>query len=101
MKYHNPQPKQKIVKLKGRDYSLLKRKIYARDNGRCVDCDIWLPLTICGVFDPFNCANLSHIKPKSLGGGDTEENTVIRCFECHRKYDGDLKWSKKGGNEII
>jgi len=88
MTYFRPQPKNKPIRLKGADYTQLKEEVYARDGGRCQTCKRKVPLRINGIFDPFSCANLSHIKHRSLGGSDTLENTIIQCFECHQKYPG-------------
>ena len=98
-----PDPKPIRIKLKGKAYTELKRKVYYRDKGRCQGpskipekkkCYKWLPLTENGVFNEFTCAHLSHIKSRGSGGDDTEENTEILCFNCHRAYE-DGKWKHK------
>lgn len=64
------------VRLFGEDMTLLRRKVFKRDGGACVDCGsrYWL--------------QLSHNHPRGSGGDDTEENTAVRCIKCHRKLDG-------------
>ena len=49
----------------------LRTKIFDRDGRVCVYCG--------------SCENLSvdHILPKSLGGGDEEENLVTSCSRCN------------------
>jgi 5-methylcytosine-specific restriction endonuclease McrA len=85
----NPQPKPKTVRLKGKAYTQFRIDLYNFYNGRCVDCDRWVPLYDNGYFDPFICAHVSHIKSRGAGGGDTFDNCTIKCFECHRKeHDG-------------
>ena len=89
-----PDPKPIRIKLKGKAYTELKRKVYYRDKGKCQHCGKFLPLNINGRFDPYFCAHLSHIKSRGSGGDDTEENTEILCFNCHRAYE-DGKWKHK------
>ena len=88
MTFFNPQPKNKPIRLKGADYTKLKEEVYARDGGQCQTCKKRVPLRIGGIFNPFLCANLSHVIHRSLGGSDTLENTIIQCFECHQRYPG-------------
>jgi 5-methylcytosine-specific restriction endonuclease McrA len=51
--------------------SPLRKRIFDRDGRVCVYCG--------------SCENLSvdHILPKSLGGGDEEENLVTSCTLCN------------------
>jgi hypothetical protein len=63
------------IRLFGLDMSHLRERVFARDQNCCVDCgsSYWL--------------QLSHDVPRSMGGGDTEDNTHARCIICHRKKD--------------
>ena len=67
--------KRRVIRLQGKAMSELRRKVFARDGYRCVDC-----MSIYHL-------ELSHNVPRSLGGEDTEENTACRCRECHRERD--------------
>ena len=67
--------KRRPIRLKGAAMSELRRKVFARDENRCVDC-----------MSRWNL-ELSHNIPRSLGGEDTEENTACRCRDCHRLRD--------------
>lgn len=64
------------IRLFGEDMTLLRKKVFKRDGGACVDCGSreWL--------------QLSHDDPRGRGGSDTEENTAVRCTKCHHKLDG-------------
>jgi 5-methylcytosine-specific restriction endonuclease McrA len=72
-------PKHKPIRLKGKALKALRESAYQRDLGRCVKCDKPLPL----YGDIFTRAHLSHIKSRGAGGGDTLENTQIKCYQCH------------------
>lgn len=63
------------VRLFGEDMTLLRRKVFKRDGGACVDCGsrYWL--------------QLSHDIPRGQGGSDIEENTHPRCVTCHKRRD--------------
>lgn len=51
----------------------LRRRVYARDGHRCLDCGATEDLT------------LHHRWPWSLGGEDTEENLEVLCRSCNSK----------------
>ena len=74
-----PRVRKTVVRLKGADMAQLRALVYVRDGGRCVDCHDRLYMTQ----PPF--MELSHIKSRGAGGGDTMENCVTRCRECHQK----------------
>lgn len=84
------------IRLKGRAMSQLRERVFARDKG-CVDAGkIMKPGLVLddhpGVSAPvvYSCAGpleLSHDKPRSLGGEDTEENCYVRCQRHHRLRD--------------
>jgi hypothetical protein len=50
----------------------LKRAVFERDGGRCVECD--------STFD----LQYDHILPVALGGATTFENLQILCADCNR-----------------
>ena len=91
----NPDPKQTPIRLKGAAYSKLKREVYQRDGGRCVDCRRWVPLTVNGMFVPYRCAHLAHIKSRGAGGEDTMDNVRILCHSCHVENMHGPQWSNK------
>jgi len=94
MTYFNPNPKPFRVKLKAKDKTELKRKLYfGRANRRCETCGKFVPLKYNGVFCPFSCANLSHNK-HGAQKEDTEEGCKIECFKCHDFKHRALKGSK-------
>lgn len=58
----------------------LRAKVFARDQGVCVDCRRFSPKWDC-----------DHVTPLHLGGTDTLDNAVTRCKSCHRrKSNGEL-----------
>ena len=73
----------------------VKRKVFERDNGRCV---------VCG-----NCCNVmpnAHYIPRRKGGLGIEENIVTLCTElthnkCHRRYDFGTKNEREKIGKII
>lgn len=56
---------------------MVKRKVYERDNHRCVFCGRYCDVTNA-------CA---HFIPRSSGGLGIEENILTLCADCHRAYD--------------
>ena len=86
----NPQPKKKVVLLKGKAYTKLKFDTWVKAGGRCA-CGKFVPfLDPDQRFDIFTCAHLSHLIPRKRGG-DVPENVKIECFACHIEK-GHLKW---------
>lgn len=69
------------VRLSGLAMERLREERYRLDRGRCTwtGCGVWLPL----YGSVFNRAHLAHIKSRGAGGGDTIENTRIRCYTHH------------------
>jgi len=77
-------PKHKRIELKGKAYTELKQRLYMyRAKRHCEFCDVYLT---------YDKAHLHHKKTKGSGGGDTEDNCVIVCGDCHRKEHGP-RWS--------
>jgi len=68
----NPQPKTKIIRLKGKPYKDLQRRVMERDNWTC---------QICGEHTE---APPHHIIYRSEGGSDCGPNMCAVCDECHR-----------------
>lgn len=75
----------------GEGIRLARRRVYLRDNGRCVDCGrvLFLDLSFSLHESVYPLPmELSHQKPKSLGGDDSDKNLRSRCHRCHVKHDG-------------
>lgn len=88
------QPKKPAVRLFGRAKQKFKHKLYFdRANRRCETCKPakFVPLT--GTV--FEIAHLSHIKSYGAGGGDTEDNCLIECYDCHINARHGPKWNNK------
>lgn len=72
--------KQKIDRAPIARDSSLRRKVWERDQGICVDCRRFSKHW-----------QHDHEIPLHLGGDDTLENSVTRCRSCHRrKSNGEL-----------
>ena len=82
MIFFNPQPKIKRIRLKGADYTKLKKLKYKLAMGLCETCGKPVKLKIKGEFNSLTCAHLSHLKHGSQKE-DTVEGTKIECPECH------------------
>lgn len=88
----NPQPKNPAVRLKPWEKVIFKADLYNdRAKGRCETCD--KPVRRFGTV--FEIAHLSHIKGYGAGGGDTKDNCLIECFDCHIVDKHGPKWSAK------
>lgn len=72
----------RYVRLFGKDMVALRNLVFERDRFRCVDCGPDYRFGIQHLLE------LSHDRPRSLGGSDTEENTHCRCRKHHRIRDG-------------
>lgn len=55
----------------------LKKKVWERDNHRCIFCHTPVP---------WNCANSHYIKRSQLGLG-IEENIMTNCERCHELFE--------------
>jgi hypothetical protein len=75
------------VFLEGKDVRRARARVFGRDEGMCVDCGHEVEWND----DPYDfrtyLMELSHEKPKSLGGDDSDANLRTRCRRCHRKKD--------------
>ncbi len=91
----NPQPKKIPVRLKPKAKTQFKRLLYLEAWRQCETCDKPIPLTENGKFNVFTCAHLSHIKSYGAGGGDTKENCLIECYDCHINRRHGPQWGKK------
>jgi len=56
----------------------LRRAVFERDGGRCVECD--------SNFD----LQYDHVLPVALGGATTLENLQLLCAECNRRKSDTL-----------
>ena len=90
-----PDPKNKPIRLKGEEYSELRKNVGKRAGWRCENCYAFAPLTVEGMFDVFTCGHVRHIKSRGSGGGDTMDNAQWWCYSCHIKGDHGLRWSEK------
>ena len=80
-------PKTTTVRLKGVPLKKLVESVYKRDNNCCAVCGRWVE----------NGHKPHHVIPKSHGGGDTLENLVLLCDNCHYEvHHGKLSGSVKG-----
>ena len=89
-------PKIKPIRLRGKAKTEFKRLLFFnRARGRCERCNI--PLRLTGSL--FVAAHLSHVRSYGAGGGDTEDNCLIECPECHLNKRHGPRWSssKCGG----
>jgi hypothetical protein len=75
------------VFLAGKDVRRARARVFGRDEGECVDCHNEVVFDDRGNFGGFRVMELSHQKPKSLGGDDSDANLATRCRPCHRKRD--------------
>jgi len=56
----------------------IRRMVYERDGGRCVECD--------STFD----LQYDHVLPVALGGATTVENLQLLCADCNRQKSDTL-----------
>jgi len=90
-----PNSKPTRTRLKGRDYTRLRKAVYERAGGRCETCKRWVPLYVDGVFDERFCGHLSH-KRHGSNKEDTMEGTMLECPECHGKRNSPMWGQPKG-----
>jgi len=57
------------------------RKIFMRDNYKCVYCD----REMIGNLDDWLSLEIDHLKPEKEGGTDDPENLVTSCNVCNKK----------------
>jgi len=71
---------------KSLSWSALRRAVWKRDHGKCVNCHSQYALEV------------DHITPRAMGGGDTLENLRLLCRNCNQraaiKYYGAPKMKK-------
>ena len=72
--------KQPRLKLDREDYEMMRERVLRRDSWRCQEC---------GAFENLH---VHHMKPRSQLGGDTMDNLITLCADCHGKYHG---WARK------
>ncbi len=75
----------RVIRLLGYDrlpqqsVKLNRRNLFARDRNQC---------QYCGQFFPTSELSIDHVKPRSLGGGDSWENLVCACIRCNARKGG-------------
>lgn len=75
----------RIIRLLGYDrlpdqlVKLNRRNLFARDRNQC---------QYCGRHFPTADLSIDHVRPRSLGGGDTWENLVCACIKCNARKGG-------------
>jgi 5-methylcytosine-specific restriction endonuclease McrA len=69
----SPIPSQPRLRLDRDSYRGLCQRVIQRDGWRCQRCGSSKDLQV------------HHIQPRSLLGGDVEENLVTLCSACHRQ----------------
>jgi len=93
----NPCPKpEKPILFKGPGYTAFRKSVYDAFKGVCSDCGGRVPLLVNGVFDPFTCAHVCHIKRRQVGG-DVIGNVKLKCYGCHIIKEHGPRWSKGEG----
>jgi 5-methylcytosine-specific restriction endonuclease McrA len=75
----------RVIRLLGYDrlpaqtVKLNRRNLFARDRNQC---------QYCGHHFSTSDLSIDHVKPRSLGGGDTWENLVCACIRCNARKGG-------------
>ena len=75
----------RVIRLLGYDglpaqtVKLNRRNLFARDRNQC---------QYCGRLFPTSDLSIDHVKPRSLGGGDSWENLVCACIRCNARKGG-------------
>lgn len=79
-------PKVRRVRLGPEDYEKQRRELLEKFDYRCAKCGRILPL------------QRDHIKKRSQGGGDEDENAQLLCLRCHNEKDNVAKSKSKYWN---
>ncbi len=58
----------------------LWHKIFERDKGRCHYCEF----DFLEKFEHYQFATIDHVKPRFMGGEDSEDNLVLCCAGCNQ-----------------
>jgi 5-methylcytosine-specific restriction endonuclease McrA len=78
-------PVPRIIRLLGYDrlpeqtVKLNRRNLFARDRNQC---------QYCGKHFPTADLSIDHVKPRTLGGGESWENLVCACIRCNARKGG-------------
>lgn len=64
----------KVKRPRRREWLALRRKIWTRDEGKCVHCLTTVSIRLC---------HIDHIKPISEGGDNGQGNLRTLCRRCH------------------
>jgi len=67
-----------MAKDKHRPSVEIKRYLYEKYNGKCQYCQL--------IYD-FKFMTVDHIRPMSLGGGETRRNRTLACWLCNQLKD--------------
>jgi 5-methylcytosine-specific restriction endonuclease McrA len=68
--------KQPRLKLTKEEYEIIRKRVLERDGWRCQECGSTQNL------------HVHHMKPRSQLGGDTMDNLITLCADCHGKCHG-------------
>ena len=74
---HQKQPR---IKLGAQDYDMMRERVLRRDSWRCQECGSMKNL------------HIHHMKRRSQLGGDTMDNLITLCADCHGKCHGWARW---------
>jgi len=72
--------KQPRLKLAKEEYEMMGERVLRRDSWRCQGCGSMENLQV------------HHMRRRSQLGGDTMDNLITLCAECHGKYHG---WARR------
>lgn len=89
--YHNPQPKQKRIRLKGKAYTIFRKTVHEMAGGKCQTCGGPAPLMVNGVFNEYLCGHVSHLRHGS-NKEDVLGAVIWEDFKCHSKRNSP-KWT--------
>jgi 5-methylcytosine-specific restriction endonuclease McrA len=86
-------PKTKPMRLTGKALEDLRRQCFERDGYRCQHIRAFPAMKRGTVYDAkcdkqvtwdgYRTGHMAHIKSRGAGGGDTLDNVITKCAECH------------------
>ncbi len=66
------------------EWKIRRIEVWKRDGGRCRDCGrIVAPTLSVSLETHVPVGHVHHIKPRSLGRDDREQNLLLLCARCH------------------
>ena len=90
-----PIPKIRPVRLRGKAYTKFRKDVCARAMSRCDTCHLFAPIQDGETeFNLYRHGHVSHIRHHSIGGGDTMDNVIWECKNCHDKRNAP-RWGEK------